>query len=207
MIKIDSKVIPPMPEVTSSAETPKIVTSKSYKDVTGWFAFEPFYNHIAETYLTNDMNIAEVGAYMGKSTAFMANKLKTKKLKTKFYVVDHWRGSAEHGLVIGLYETFLNNMEDCNVSKYITPLRLESVDAAATFPDKFFDFVFLDASHDYDSVKKDIQAWLPKVKPGGILAGDDYIEGWDGVIKAVNECFGWNVQKEFVGSQTWYVKV
>jgi hypothetical protein len=43
----------------------------------------------------------------------------------------------------------------------------------------------LDASHDCESVKRDIIAWYPKIKVGGILAGDDY--GWDTVRETVHE--------------------
>lgn len=50
------------------------------------------------------------------------------------------------------------------------------------------DFVFIDAAHDYESVKKDINAWLPKVKENGIIAGHDY-EWCDDVKKAVKEFF------------------
>jgi hypothetical protein len=47
--------------------------------------------------------------------------------------------------------------------------------------------VFIDLNHSYESVKEDIALWLPKVKKGGYLAGDDYHENWPGVIQAVNE--------------------
>ncbi len=45
--------------------------------------------------------------------------------------------------------------------------------AAYLFP-RQFNFVFLDAAHDYGSVMADIAAWRRKVVPGGILAGHDY---------------------------------
>ena len=60
------------------------------------------------------------------------------------------------------------------------------------FEDNSLDFVFIDASHEYEDVKNDILAWLPKVKRGGILAGHDYYVNQDwfsGVKKAVNEIF------------------
>ena len=47
----------------------------------------------------------------------------------------------------------------------------------------------LDVSHDYDNVLADIRAWYPKVKSGGILAGDDYQNDFMGVVNAVNESF------------------
>jgi hypothetical protein len=65
--------------------------------------------------------------------------------------------------------------------------------------------VYIDASHDYESVKEDIIAWLPKVKKGGIICGDDYTPGWPGVMRAVNEVFNNQVNK--IGHQQWWVKI
>lgn len=53
-------------------------------------------------------------------------------------------------------------------------LEFSSPAIAEMFSDGEFDFVYIDASHDYTAVKQDIKAWLPKVKKGGILAGHDY---------------------------------
>ena len=63
-----------------------------------------------------------------------------------------------------------------------------SHEAAALYPDHSLDFVFIDAAHDYGNVKKDIQAWAPKVKETGIIAGHDYF-GAEGVRAAVDEFF------------------
>lgn len=71
-------------------------------------------------------------------------------------------------------------------------LRLTSKDAAKQFPDNYFDFVYIDAGHDYDNVKQDLTVWYPKLKPGGLFAGHDYVK-WQGkaktwgVVRAVNE--------------------
>lgn len=54
--------------------------------------------------------------------------------------------------------------------------REDSISAASKIPDGSLDFVYLDARHDYRSVQEDIQAWAPKVRPGGILAGHDYVD-------------------------------
>lgn len=67
--------------------------------------------------------------------------------------------------------------------------------AAANFPDKFFDLVYLDANHSYEAVMADLAAWAPKIRPGGTFAGHDYMdgvrkEGVFGVQTAVNEFFG-----------------
>jgi len=72
--------------------------------------------------------------------------------------------------------------------------RLLSVEAAERLPRHSMDFVYIDARHDYESVKEDLHAWFDKVRPGGILAGHDYadgilVQGDFGVKSAVDEFF------------------
>jgi len=52
-------------------------------------------------------------------------------------------------------------------------MRMESEDAAICFPNNSLDFVYIDANHDFEHAKQDILNWLPKIRIGGILAGDD----------------------------------
>ncbi len=72
-----------------------------------------------------------------------------------------------------------------------------SVEVLSQIPDASLDFVYLDAMHDYDNVKKDIEAWLPKIKKGGWIGGHDFVSRarkelpeFPGVVQAVNEKFG-----------------
>lgn len=69
------------------------------------------------------------------------------------------------------------------------------------------DFVYIDADHSYESVWKDLRAWLPKIKAGGIMGGHDYGNG-PGVERAVDELFtrlGWTVIVE--AYTVWWTKV
>ena len=58
-------------------------------------------------------------------------------------------------------------------NRRVRMLRTTSTEAAATFPDESLSFVYIDANHAYKYTKQDIEAWIGKVRPGGILAGDD----------------------------------
>jgi hypothetical protein len=134
----------------------------------------------------------EIGSWKGKSSAFMAVELANSNKSIEFYCIDTWEGSVEHKGIDNidlLYYQFILNMKP--LAKYYKPIRARSLEAASLFRDNSLDFVFIDASHEYEDVKKDIQTWLPKIKKGGVLAGHDYYLGYDyfpGVKKAVNEC-------------------
>ena len=52
--------------------------------------------------------------------------------------------------------------------------RAFSAPAAKLFPDGFFDWLYIDGNHEYEFVKADLELYLPKVKPGGLICGDDY---------------------------------
>ena len=71
------------------------------------------------------------------------------------------------------------------------------------------DFVYIDSVHIYSYVIEDINAWLPKIRPGGMIAGDDY--NLHDVGKAVDELIE-NPQTLGRGRRgkrprTWYKKV
>jgi hypothetical protein len=50
-----------------------------------------------------------------------------------------------------------------------------SHDLVNNFQTGYFDFVYLDGCHLYESVKQDLQDYHEKVQPEGILGGHDYI--------------------------------
>lgn len=101
---------------------------------------------------------------------------------------------------------------------------------AAIFRPGTADLIFIDAAHDYENVKADIRAWLPALKPDGILVGHDYdkisdgmeiskeeIEArsaldWDretavhwGVVRAVRELFETFWVEQDPDSTVWYI--
>ena len=58
----------------------------------------------------------------------------------------------------------------------VTVLRMDSVEAAAKFPDKSLSFVYLDGDHSFEGVRRDLAAWWPKVQRYGVIAGHDYYD-------------------------------
>lgn len=177
-----------------------------YKDIQGWFDNEKLYQ-IALDSISESGHFVEVGAWKGKSAFYMMELIDRSNKDIKFDVVDMWVGTEETDNAgyakdrDTLYQQFINNMMKWN-NKY-TPLKMSSVEASKQYEDNSLDFVYIDANHSYESVLEDIISWYPKVKKGGILAGDDYNEGWPGVMRAVNEQFPKSV---FVPNNGWMVK-
>jgi predicted O-methyltransferase YrrM len=59
--------------------------------------------------------------------------------------------------------------------------------ASKRFKDFSLPFVFVDANHKYEAVLEDLDAWWPKISPGGVLCGDDFL--WPEVRTAVTDFF------------------
>ena len=170
-----------------------------YQNIQGWFTFPELYKAIINNYSDNS-HFVEIGTWKGTSAAYMAVEIINSSKNIKFDCIDTWEGSEEHlnptsdfyepNLVNNknwLYEHFLENIEP--VKHIINPLRKASLDAVSLYEDESLDFIFIDASHDYENVLKDIIAWYPKTKSKtGVISGHDYSWGPE-VKKAVHDFF------------------
>ncbi len=59
-----------------------------------------------------------------------------------------------------------------------------SVKTAPRFADGSLDWIFIDAGHRYEQVLSDLEVWYPKVRWGGFVTGDDYVDSKDtGLLK------------------------
>lgn len=136
----------------------------------------------------NSGTFVEIGAWKGRSACYVGERIKETGKDIKYYVVDHFKGTKgevhdfDVDVINGtLYETFLKNIDP--LKDYINVLKGDSKDMYVFFPPKSIDLLFLDGSHYYKDVKRDIKLWLPKVK--GVIAGHDYDN--PEVKKAVDE--------------------
>lgn len=173
----------------------------------------PFYKDIIDN-AKDGQHFVEVGVFKGKSAAFMGVEIANSGKNIQFDLIDSWKiESAEDiGKIIfdedvvngTLYEHFLYNMKP--IKNYVNPIRSDSAEGASLYKDNSLDFVFIDAGHTYESISRDIDAWLPKVKKGGIIAGHDYNNTRYNfnVAKAVNERF---TQIENKYGSCWSVKL
>ena len=85
------------------------------------------------------------------------------------------------------YQRVLDRFKNEIANEQIAIIREYSFDAVYSFADNSLSFVYLDASHLEDDVKKDLTDWLPKMKEGSLICGHDLVAISNfGVIQAVN---------------------
>lgn len=160
-----------------------------------WFNYQDYYDKISDK---NFSIFVEVGVWKGHSISYLTNKLKEKNKidSCKIYAVDLFEDTvcpiittseqtkSEIKYINEIYNEYL---KITNTRDNITDIKSYSWEAAKFFEDESIDFCFIDADHSYESVKKDILSWYPKIKKGGIIAGHDYSTYHPGVIKAIDE--------------------
>lgn len=157
----------------------------------GWFPEDDIaaYRRLCEA-LPEYGLMAELGTWLGRSLCSVADILNRKNVTV--FAVDTFKGSAgfEQDFDIGTrdaYEEFYRNAERFGFGSNLVIHRCTTDEAAKLVPNEL-DLVFIDADHSYAAVKKDIENWKPKIRKGGVLAGDD--NGYPDVRTAVAELLG-----------------
>ena len=166
--------------------------------IPGWFAQENRAK-LAELIVAHNIKtVVEVGSFLGLSAVWFAQRVE------HVYCVDTWFEGAtcesENNLVGTLrrwdlprdfFHLFRDNVMRSGVWHKICPIKGSSQDVIGEVP--FADLVYLDGSHLYEDVKRDIRLYQDKARV--ILCGDDHVVRFEsdgitpcfGVIEAVRE--------------------
>ena len=183
-----------------------------WHEIEGWFQWRSAQEEAAKRFPGGSCFV-EVGTYLGRSLCSLGEVVEESGKAFKVIGIDTcrgngpegWRSKDYHAVAVeqggGTFAgTLHKNILDCGYGDAISLIISDSVTASRLFGDASVDWVHLDARHDYQSVKADIQAWLPKVKRGGWLSGDDYDElKWPEVARAVSDLLpganAWSAQQ------------
>lgn len=133
--------------------------------------------------LLNQMGLLDTAVEVGTHRGAFALQLLIKWNGKLLNCIDPWENLPEYIEQSGtLYggETREDDLKHCK--KILKPYddrkllhRGTSAKTSEKFIDNELDFVYLDGNHEPPYVLQDIQLWWPKVKPGGILAGHDFL--------------------------------
>lgn len=121
----------------------------------------------------------EVGSWLGTGSTRVFIEELSRVSGSRLICVDTWKGSpnvTRHLEIVRNYDvfsTFRHNAERMGAGDFVHPMMMPSQVAASIVGNRCLDLVFIDGDHSYASTRADIAGWLPKVRPGGILAGHD----------------------------------
>jgi predicted O-methyltransferase YrrM len=150
-----------------------------YKDIYGWFSYDYLYKDAVER-AEDGALFVEIGSFLGQSAAFMCVEIINSQKNIKFdcidpmKIVENYAESARlHPELWSQYsaEQFHKRLE--SVKGYYNLIQEESSIAVNLYKDNSIDFLMIDGDHSYDAVKNDIINFLPKMKIGGVITGDD----------------------------------
>ena len=157
--------------------------------------------------LLQQCSAAEFVAEIGVATGDFSEKILTICSPSKLYLIDAWEMPlqpiyGEEGLSI-----VENRFEDQIASGQVEIRRGRSLEVIPDLPECSLDLVYIGASHDYQSVKDDLEFVRSKMRPQGLIAGHDYVR-WAGhgkrfgVVEAVNEfCINYSFEFAFLSME------
>lgn len=162
--------------------------------------------------------ILEIGSYLGASTTAIGHAIQGRGVE--LYCLDCWhdyqaQGFFGHTLAgTGATDQSIFSRFQANTSFLGEQLRIlkgTSAQFRNFLPAGFFDLIFIDAAHDYESVKQDIQIAFKAIVPGGIICGHDYHSEGIGVIRAVDELIYQattiSLKGVIPGTSIWYASI
>jgi hypothetical protein len=130
--------------------------------------------------------VAELGVNKGDFSAQILETCQPKRL----HLVDIWNTKRYHpGLKLDIEKRF----EKAIIEGQLVVNYGLSTDVVKQFEDNYFDWIYIDTEHSYKCTIAELESYAKKMKPGGIIAGHDYVMGsWVnlvryGVIEAVSE--------------------
>ena len=182
----------------------------SYFKIPGWFNYSETYDIIADK-IADDGKIVEIGSFYGRSTSYLATTLfNSGKENVKIYAVDTFAGSSEHSnldIPRDFLPEFRENLKFFIGREMVIPVqgRSDEPEILERFEKESIDYIMVDGAHEYEPVVDDIINWWPKLKPNGVMFGDDY--GLEAVSTATRKALP-AVGSEMIGvnssqEQTW----
>ena len=119
---------------------------------------------------------AEVGVFKGEFAGQILNLMEPRKL----HLIDSWIGKRWEKNYPIVKNTFSTEIKE---GKIIIN-RGKSTEILSSFDDNYFDFIYIDTDHSYETTKQELEICQQKVKGNGIIAGHDFCCGyWDSYLK------------------------
>ena len=144
--------------------------------------------YVSEKLPKSNYKMIEIGSYMGESTMMFAST----GLFSTIYSIDPLEGDEEFNEIFEYDWDLVKSEYLNNIRMFDNIIHYEdySYNVINKFDDNSIDFIYIDGNHSYDSVTKDLQLYLPKIKKGGFISGHDYCDFWASTKKAIDNEIG-----------------
>lgn len=166
-----------------------------YRDIyPDYFSYPKLYRSFVEEAKEGSL-LVEVGAFLGRSIAYLGVEALNSGKNLRIDCIDDWNPAScrvwytdadgknfREYAGVEVYKQFLRNMEP--LGNLVRSMRMTSLEAVDLYEDESIDYLFLNGDQSYETVRDELHAWYPKIKPGGIIAGHDW-NGFPGVQRAV----------------------
>ena len=136
---------------------------------------------LKEKFGDEKISICEIGVRYGETSATMLHYLNVEN----YFAIDPFDSYEDYEydgfnkIAKQMGRNFLMENYAKNISNYVGDCKVNLInmysdEAHSQIDNNSIDFCFVDGNHRYDYVLRDLQNYFPKLKPGGIIAGDDY---------------------------------
>lgn len=124
-----------------------------------------------------------VGVELGVAAGDFSERILKNDNVAYLFSIDMWAGDRGHG--IEQYREAITKLDPYKARNSIMRMRFD--EALPLFADESLDFIYVDGyAHDGELNGQTFRDWFPKLRRGGIIAGDDYADDWPLVVSAVN---------------------
>jgi hypothetical protein len=133
------------------------------------------------------LTVVEIGSWKGRATIVLASGLRARG-GGSVYAIDPHADTALHAAngEESTYDSFLANVRTAEVESYVRSVRARSAEARSRFADRSVDMLFVDGSHEYEDVLRDIDDWTPALQDVATVGFHDIV-GYPGVTRALHE--------------------